>query len=197
MPLVTMLHWNVAAPISSLMMKWLDRFREIKTAEGRGLVGFALASPRGFSIYIHTGTHLWPPGKHAFAVASWRPGISDVTPLSGISGPSFDSPLLSHLFFFLLFLPGPLALSVSSFFLFFVCVCDWPIFDFLFVLVMLYLLYSKEMIVGRWYVQLAAVWHQYLLFCICAYGPKPFYFVHCTCLYIFCILCSALCPRFG
>ena len=40
--------------------------------------------------------------------------MSDVTPLSGISGLSFDSPFLSPLLFFL---PSPLALSVLSFFL--------------------------------------------------------------------------------
>ena len=42
-----------------------------------------------------------------------RPGMSDVIVLSGISGLSFDSPCLSPLLFFL---PGPLALSVLSFF---------------------------------------------------------------------------------
>ena len=42
-----------------------------------------------------------------------RPGMSDVPFLYGISGPSFDSPFLSPLLFFL---PGPLALSVLSFF---------------------------------------------------------------------------------
>ena len=39
-----------------------------------------------------------------------RPGMSDISPLSGISGLSFDSPFLSLLLFFclvlLLFLPG-------------------------------------------------------------------------------------------
>ena len=42
-----------------------------------------------------------------------RPGMSDVTLLSGISGLSFDSPFLSPLLFFL---PSPFALSVLSFF---------------------------------------------------------------------------------
>ena len=42
-----------------------------------------------------------------------RPGMSDVTLLSGISGLAFDSPFLSPLFFFL---PSPFALSVLSFF---------------------------------------------------------------------------------
>ena len=42
-----------------------------------------------------------------------RPWMSDVIVLSGISGLSFDSPFLSPLLFFL---PGPLALSVLSFF---------------------------------------------------------------------------------
>ena len=39
----------------------------------------------------------------------WRPGMSDVLFLSGISGLSFDSSFLSPLLFFL---PSPLALSV-------------------------------------------------------------------------------------
>ena len=43
--------------------------------------------------------------------------MSDVTLLSGISGLSFDFPFLSPLFFSPFFLPGPLALSVLSFFL--------------------------------------------------------------------------------
>ena len=42
-----------------------------------------------------------------------RPEMSEVILLSGISGLSFDSPFLSPLLFFL---PGPLALSVLSFF---------------------------------------------------------------------------------
>ena len=42
-----------------------------------------------------------------------RPGMSDVSLLSGISGLSFDSSFLSPLMFFL---PSPLALSVLSFF---------------------------------------------------------------------------------
>ena len=42
-----------------------------------------------------------------------RPGMSDVTLLSGISGLSFDSPFLSPVWFLL---PSPLALSVLSFF---------------------------------------------------------------------------------
>ena len=44
--------------------------------------------------------------------------MSDVPLLSGIPGLSFDSPFLSPLlFFFLFFLPSPLALSVLAFFL--------------------------------------------------------------------------------
>ena len=43
-----------------------------------------------------------------------RPGMSDISLLSGISGLSFDSPFLSPLLFFL---PSPLVLSVLSFFL--------------------------------------------------------------------------------
>ena len=42
-----------------------------------------------------------------------KPGMSDVSPLSGISGLSFDSTLLSPLLFILL--PSPVTLSVSSF----------------------------------------------------------------------------------
>ena len=41
--------------------------------------------------------------------------MSDVSPLSGISGLSFDSPFLSPLMFF--FLPSPFALTVLSYFL--------------------------------------------------------------------------------
>ena len=47
------------------------------------------------------------------SVPDGRPGMSDVSLLSGISGLSFDSPFLSPLLFFL---PSPLALSVLSFF---------------------------------------------------------------------------------
>ena len=43
-----------------------------------------------------------------------RLGMSDVSPLSGISGLSSDSPFLSPLLFFL---PSPFALTVLSFFL--------------------------------------------------------------------------------
>ena len=47
-----------------------------------------------------------------------RPGMSDVSPPSRISGLSFDSTLLSSLFFLLLLLSSPFTLSVlSSFFL--------------------------------------------------------------------------------
>ena len=47
-----------------------------------------------------------------------RPGMSDVTLLSGISRLLFDCPYLSPL---LIFLPSPLALAVLSFF------CYWSI----------------------------------------------------------------------
>ena len=50
----------------------------------------------------------------ALQVPVGRPGMSDVSYLSGISGLSFDSNLLSP---FLFFLPSPVTLSVSSFFL--------------------------------------------------------------------------------
>ena len=46
-----------------------------------------------------------------------RLGMSDVSPVSGISGLSFDSPFLSPLFFLSFYLPSPLALSVLLFFL--------------------------------------------------------------------------------
>ena len=49
---------------------------------------------------------------HTYYTPKGRPGMSDLSFLSGISGLSFDSPFLSPV---LLFLLCPLALSVLSF----------------------------------------------------------------------------------
>ena len=60
-----------------------------------------------------------------------RPEMSDVYPLSGISGLSFDSTLLSHL----VFLPSPVTLSVFFSFLF---PAFWPILLNLFLKILQY-----------------------------------------------------------
>ena len=94
--------------------------------------------------------------------------MSDVPLLSGISGLSFDSPFLSPLLLFS-------AQSSCSFclviFLLMVYSPDFfpensQIFFLKGQFFVWLLLSSQEMIVGRWYVQLAAIWHWYLPLCI-------------------------------
>jgi len=73
---------------------------------------YQLSYPRLYADLLGCFSHLH--FRHLlFLLPEWRPGMSDVTLLSGISGLSFDSPFLSP---FLFFLPSPLALSVLSFF---------------------------------------------------------------------------------
>ena len=97
-----------------------------------------------------------------------RPGMSDVSLLSGMSGLSFDSHNLSTLLFFsaqsscsfclvifrLMVHSPDLSRKLSNIFRYGLGFFVWL------------LLSSQQMIVGRWYVQLAAIWHWYLPLCI-------------------------------
>ena len=124
-----------------------------------------------------------------FKSAEGRLGMSDVTLLSGISGLSFDSHFLPPLWFFclvlLLFLTchfsanGPFSCLFSqktqTFFvrlfcmaLFFLLMVHSPAcfprkLEHFLLGFFVWLLSSSQMIVGRWYVQLAAIWPWYLL----------------------------------
>ena len=61
----------------------------------------------GVSSYVHVDRYVFavvPDYVRTDRSPEGRPGISDVSPLSGISGLSFDSTLLSPLLFFCLVL---------------------------------------------------------------------------------------------
>ena len=103
------------------------------------------------------------------------PGMSDVTPVSGTPGLSFDSTLLS-----LVLLPSPIALSVFSFFSLY-----WPILLTFFTpqKILQYSSYGFLQAGGySWWVVCAACCHMVVVLPLCFYikfiGEKKFPFFY-------------------
>jgi len=112
-----------------------------------------------------------------------RLGMCDVYHLSRISGLSFDCPFLSPVFFF--FQPCHFSSScpfICLFFFFPPCFFSQKILIFHYkwvsLRVRLFCMALVELLEnGRWYVQLAAIWHWYLPLCI----------------YLMCLICVCVC----